>query len=63
MNVWQFLLHLLEHDSYTDLLQWENKAEGTFRILETVKLAALWRFYQKKSGKKISWAHMSRAMR
>ncbi|CAG0921379.1 unnamed protein product [Notodromas monacha] len=68
MITWQFMLHLLESNEFTDLIRWEKREEGIFRILETRKIAALWRFYKDKSTdgttkRCISWAYFSRALR
>jgi hypothetical protein len=66
---WQFFLHLLENESvYGSFLRWENRNEGIFRVFETLKVAALWRFYREKCGKgskdkRILWAFLSRTLR
>ncbi|XP_044255066.1 ETS-related transcription factor Elf-1-like isoform X2 [Tribolium madens] len=61
-KLWEFLLHLLR-DSNTcpQLIKWENFEEGTFKFVQSEKVARLWG--NRKKNDKMTYEKFSRAMR
>jgi len=58
-----FLIKLLEEEDekYTDIIRWENRDEGIFRILNPNNVAALWGYM--KNSLHMNYDKMSRALR
>ncbi|EFA01518.2 hypothetical protein TcasGA2_TC007077 [Tribolium castaneum] len=61
-KLWEFLLHLLR-DSNTcpQLIKWENFEEGTFKFIQSDKVARLWG--NRKKNNNMTYEKFSRAMR
>lgn len=61
-KLWEFLLHLLQDSSTCpQLIKWENFEEGTFRFIQSDKVARLWG--SRKQNNKMTYEKFSRAMR
>jgi hypothetical protein len=60
-QLWEFLLMILDDTSKRSVIGWKNKAEGIFKIYNSVSVAGLWGRHKNK--KNMNYDKMSRAMR
>ena len=61
LQLWQFLLHLLEFEKHPDLVRWVSRSKGEFRVCDTKGLACLWGMYHNKRG--MPFGNMARTLR
>ncbi|KAJ3631453.1 hypothetical protein MTP99_012582 [Tenebrio molitor] len=61
-KLWEFLLHLLrDNKTCPQLIKWENFEEGTFKFVQSDKVARLWG--NRKKNENMTYEKFSRAMR
>ncbi|XP_063914616.1 ETS homologous factor-like isoform X2 [Zophobas morio] len=61
-KLWEFLLHLLrDNKTCPQLIKWENFEEGTFKFVQSNKVARLWG--NRKKNENMTYEKFSRAMR
>lgn len=62
LQLYEYLLHLLEMGKAVDCIEWEDASRGFFRITNTERLACeWWGVYRSKPA--MNYDKMSRAMR
>jgi len=64
-HLWEFIRRLLS-SSDTDverIIQWENRSEGVFRILNSSAVAQLWGEQKHNRRSKMTYEKLSRALR
>ena len=61
-HLWEFLLDLLNDETYNpELIKWENRPEGIFRIVKSHEVAHMWG--EKKNRPTMNYEKLSRALR
>ncbi|XP_014767921.1 ETS homologous factor isoform X1 [Octopus bimaculoides] len=61
-HLWEFIRDLLKSPCYRDIIRWEDRDKGIFRVLKSAEVAKLWG--QKKKNKlAMNYEKMSRSLR
>eukprot|EP00117_Sycon_ciliatum_P017267 scpid18202/ scgid1170/ ETS translocation variant 3; ETS domain transcriptional repressor PE1; Mitogenic Ets transcriptional suppressor len=61
MQLWEYILHILELGKFRQCINWINPQLGSLRIHDSVRLGKQWGIYRHKT--KMNYDKMSRAMR
>jgi len=60
-HLWQFLLQLLENDSFSSIISWSRKDRREFKLNNPEKVAQRWRIF--KRNKAMTYKKLSRTLR
>lgn len=61
-HLWEFIRDQLDNNEDEELVVWESKSDGVFRILDSKQLASSWGD-KKTNKKKMTYEKMSRSLR
>ena len=59
--LWQFVVELIMDPSNRSIIDWVNRDQGVFRIIQSGRVAKLWG--KEKNNERMTYEKMSRALR